>query len=112
MKVYVPVDDLSDYSCYTIFDANTIRAYKNNLQVGNNDYTDFYISSHYLSKDGTQIIESTQEFPICSQATNITNDYWYRLDLAHCVIIVMFFVIFIYFTFKVFSRMFGRWLKI
>lgn len=111
--VYVPYDNKTDYKCYTIFDSNTIRAYKNEPQINsNNDYVDFYFNSHYISKIGTQFIESTQELPNCIASDNITNDYWYRLDLAHIIVIVSFFIFFICLTIKVFSRMFGRWLKI
>lgn len=111
--VYVPFNNKNDYKCYTIYDSNTIRAYKNDPQINsNNDYVDFYINSHYISKIGSQYIESTQELPLCIANDNITNDYWYRLDLAHILVVVSFFLMFIFFTFKVFSRMFGRWLKI
>ena len=42
MKVYVPVNDINDYACYTVFDSNTIRAYKQTPTINaNNEYTDF-----------------------------------------------------------------------
>lgn len=110
---YVPFDNKDDYQCYTVYDSNTIRAYKNEPLINsNNEYTDFYINSHYISKSGFQYIETTQELPLCINKDYITNDYWYRLDLAHILVIVSFFLMFIFFTFKVFSRMFGRWLKV
>lgn len=113
MKIYVPIDDYeNDYSCYAIYDSNTIRAYKNQPQLGDNNFTDYFINSHYISKNGVQHIESIQELPLCENLDNITNNYWYRLDLSHIIVIVMFFLIFIFLTYKVFSRLFGRWLKL
>lgn len=110
---YVPYDNKNDYACYTLYDSNTIRAYKQTPQVSaNNEYTDFYLNSHYISKMGYQYIESTQELPLCISNENITNDYWYRLDLAHIIVVVSFFLMFLFFTFKVFARLFGRWLKV
>lgn len=110
--VYVPYEDIEDFSCYTVYDNYTIRAYENDLQVGSNSYTDFYVNSHYLQKNGVENFTTVSEFPSCINVDNLTNDYWYRLDLAHILIIVSFFLVFIYFTFKVFSRIFGRWLKV
>ena len=112
MKVYVPVNDISDYSCYVVFDSQTIRAYKNNPQLGVNNYTDFYYNSHYMQKDGIQTISSSQELPQCLNSNYVTNDYYYRLDLAHIFVICGFILLLLYFTYRVFSRLFGRWLKI
>lgn len=112
MKLYVPFNNINNYRCYAVFDSNTIRAYYNEPQLGNNTYTDIYVNSHYLTKEGTQVIESTQELPLCTDISQITNDYWHRLDLAHIIVITMFFLIFIFLTYKIFSRMFGRWLKL
>ena len=111
-KIYFPVDNINDYSCYIIYDSNTLRAYNNSPIIGNNSYTDFYVNSHYLTKNGVQVIESTQELPLCISSDNITNDYWYRLDLAHILVIVLFILLFIFITFKIFARLFGRWLKV
>ena len=112
MKVYVPVSAINDYSCYVIYDPNTIRAYLDSPHLGDNAYTDFYISSHYLEKNGVQNISSSIEFPQCENINRFTNDYWYRLDLAHIIVIVSFILLILYFTYRVFARMFGRWLKI
>lgn len=112
MKIYMPVNSVNDFSCYVIYDSETIRAFVDNPHIGQNAYTDFYINSHYLSKEGVQEITSSLEFPQCENIHRITNDYYYRNDFAHIVVIVMFVVFFILLTIKVFSRMFGRWLKI
>ena len=57
--IYVPVDDISDYSCYVVYDSQTIRAYYSSPVIGDNNYTDFYVNSHYLSSEGVQNISST-----------------------------------------------------
>lgn len=111
--VYVPYDNKNDYSCYTLYDSNTIRAYKHSPQVSaNNEYIDFYINSHYISKMGFQYIETTEELPLCISNENITNDYWYRFDISHIVVVVSFFLFFIFLTLKVISRLFGRWFRL
>ena len=112
MKVYVPVENINDYSCYVVYDSQTIRAYENTVQLGNNNYTDFYYQAHYMQKSGVQNISSSQELPQCLNSDYITNDYYYRLDLAHIFVICGFILLLLYFTFKVFSRLFGRWLKV
>lgn len=111
-RLYVPVPALNDYSCYVIYDSNTIRAYVDFPHLGNNAYTDFYISSHYLEKNGVQDITSSVELPQCENINRLTNDYWYRLDLAHIIVIATFILLFIFLTYKIIARMFGRWLKI
>lgn len=112
MKIYLPVESVNDYSCYVVYDSQTIRAYNNTPVVGNNSFTDFYLNTHYLSKTGTQVISSTPELPVCMSSDLITNDYMYRLDLSHILVIVSFILMLIFFTFKVFARLFGRWLKL
>lgn len=111
-KYYVPVSNINDYSCYIVYDSQTIRAYKNNLQIGNNDYTDFFVNSHYMEKDGTQVIQSTVEMPVCINVDNITNDKFYRNDIAHILVFASFTLFFIFLAIKIFSRIFGKWMKL
>lgn len=111
-NVYLPIDDFSSYSCYVVFNKDIIRAYKNSPVVGENIYTDFYINSHYIYSNGIQNITDTRELPVCLSSDIFTNKSEYRNDFSHILIIILFFLIIIYFSYKIFSRLFGRWLKI
>lgn len=111
-KIYLPISDFSDYSCYVVYDSGVIRAYENNLQVGNNSYRDYYINSHYIYKDGVQIITDSREFPVCLSSNELTNNKYYRFDLAHILVISSFILFFMILSFKVFARLFGKWLKV
>lgn len=109
-KIFVPVSNVNDFVCYTVYDSNTIRAFSNQVQAGQNDFTDYFINSHYLKKEGSVIL-SSNDIPTCLNTDLITNDIIYRTDLSDTLIIVMFFIIFIVFITKIFGRIFGRWLK-
>lgn len=111
-KLYVPYENVNDYSCYVVYDCNTIRAYKNNLVVGNNNYTDFFVNSHYMSKDGVENFQATTDFPVCLTQDKITNDYYYRNDIAHILIFASFVLFFIFLAVRIFSRIFGKWMKL
>lgn len=109
MTIFLP--DTS-YACYEIRDANTIRAYETQPRVnGSSDYTDYYINSHYIFKNGTSTWSQYATLPTCSGATFTTNVF-YRNDMGD--ILLMFFIILLvcfYFPYRVISRAFGRWLK-
>lgn len=111
-NIYLPIEDFKSFSCYVVYNKDTIRAYKNNPTLGENIYTDFYINSHYIQKNGVQNIIDSIELPICMSVDNLTNKPEYRNDFSHILIIILFFLIIIYFAYKIFSRLFGRWLKI
>lgn len=111
MKIYVPSYNSSN--CVVLQNNNTIRVY-NTVPTQNStvSYTDYYISSSYLSNIGTQTFNQYSTVPTCISSSNITTDFYYRLDLDK--ILVCFFIIVIicfYFPFRLFSRIFGRWLK-
>lgn len=110
-KIYVPVENINNNYCYEVLDSQTIRVFPNSLVVGDNSYTDYYINSHYLYKEG--IINLLDVSTVnCVSKENITNDYYYRNDLAHIIIICSFVLLLLYFCYRVFARMFGRWLKL
>ena len=111
-KYYVPVESISDYSCYVVFDSNTIRAYYYQPVIGTNLYTDFYVNSHYMQKEGSQEISNTIELPLCLSSDDITNDYYYRNDISHIIVIVCFVLFFIFLAIRIFSRLFGKWMKL
>lgn len=114
--IYVP--DTS-YQCYVLVNKDTIRAYQtkpyhpgNNQQI-NINYRDYYITSNYLYTDGTQSFGNYSTIPICLDSDIITNDFYYRNDFDSILFIFVVLCIFIiYIPYKIFSRLFGRWLKV
>ena len=110
--IYVP--DTENYECFVVNSDTTIRAYKeiptNNSSI---DYRDYYYTSNYLYKDGTQNFSNYTTLPVCLDNSKITTNYFYRNDFPD--ILIMFFIlaiVLIYFPFRIFSRAFGRWLRI
>ena len=113
--IYVPYENVSDYACYVVYDKDTIRAYIQTPQISStSDYRDFYINSHYIYRQGSQTWGNyNPNLTTCLSTSQITNDFYYRNDLSD--ILVCFFIISlvcVYFPYKIFSRAFGRWLKI
>ena len=108
-KIYVPYENKSDYACYSVLDSGTIRAYKQNLS-NNNDiqYTDFFVNSHYLQKDGVQHIQNKDLITCVND--NVTNDYYYRNDFPMILItFVLLVIICFYVPWKIFIRLFRRY---
>ena len=110
-NIYLPVDSVSDFACYSVVDKDTIRAYSQRPQLNSSsNYVDFYINSHYLEKEGTQTWGSyIQYLPVCISENSITNDFYYRNDLPGILIIFTIFSIFIFLIpIKIFLRLFRR----
>lgn len=108
-KLYVPNYD--NYACIIVYNSNTIRAYKQ-YPLANNyaDYDDFFINSHYISNSGTQHWYQTSTLPECISPENLTDDFYYRNDLADILIIFLIFLIVGFrFPWKILCRMFRRW---
>lgn len=104
-----------NYPCYVIQDKDTIRAYHTQpYNPGYNQsvaiaYTDYYINSHYLEKEGSQNFNYNTTLPTCINKNNLTNEFYYRNDFDSILIIFMIIVIFgIYLPIKIFSRLFKR----
>lgn len=113
--IYVPFENITDFKCYTIYDKDTIRAYVQTPQIGgSSNYTDYYVNSHYLSRNGTQQWgQYTQSLPVCVDTNKITNDFYYRNDLSNILTIFLILCIFcVFIPYKIFSRAFGRWFKV
>lgn len=114
-NIYLPIDNVNDFVCYTIYDKDTIRAYHTLPQVdSSSEYVDFYINSHYLEKTGTQTWGQWQSYlPTCLPSNSITTDVYYRTDFDSILIIfLILFIFIIVLPYKIMSRAFGRWLKI
>lgn len=115
MKLFVPVENISDYACYSVYDRETIRAYRTMPRVdSSSDYTDFFVNSHYLEKTGTQTWSNYySNLPVCVDNASLTNSYVYRNDFAEILIIFLIFVFVIYFIvsklLKTLFRGFKKW---
>lgn len=111
VNIYLPVDNVSDFACYSVYDKDTIRAYVTMPQVNSSsNYVDFYINSHYLEREGTQQWgQYTQYLPTCIGNDAITNNYYYRNDFSSILLIFTIFTIFgILIPIKIFLRLFRR----
>lgn len=113
MRIYVP-NDTTYNKCYVLQNENVIRGYdripSNNT---NYNYRDYYIHSDYIYKDGSGNWSQYTTLPTCLPNSDITNDFYYRVDFDK--ILVIFFILLIfcfYFPYRLVSRIFGRWLKL
>lgn len=110
-NIFLPVDNVSDFACYSVLDKDTIRAYSSMPQINtSSNYVDFYINSHYLEKEGTQTWGSyAQYLPTCISSSAITNDFYYRNDMPDILIMFIILCIFVFLIpLKVFLRLFRR----
>lgn len=110
--VYLPIDNVDDFACYSVYDKDTIRAYKTKPSINSNsDYVDFFVNSHYLSKTGNQSWgQWNSTLPVCLSTSSITNEIEYRFDYFEslALFILLLFVLF-WFPLKLtFFRLFRR----
>lgn len=107
-KVYLPTQYLNK-PCYVIND-NYIRVYNTiNLNQQNVVY-DVYFRSDYLVRQTTATYNSNT---LCDTINTYTDTIYYRYDISD--ILLIFFILFLFIfmlPYKIFSRVFGRWLKI
>lgn len=110
MTIYLPD---TNYACFVVQDSNTIRAYETMPSYNSSsNYTDYYVNSHYMFRNGTQQWNNYSTLPTCSGATFTTNVF-YRNDID--AIMITFFIILLvcfWFPYRIIARAFGRWLKI
>lgn len=114
-NIYLPIDSVNDFACYSVYDKDTIRAYKTMPTInGSSDYVDFFINSHYLENEGTQSWgQWTNYLPTCISPSAITNDYYYRTDMPEILTMVIIIAIcVIYLPYKIIARLFGRYLQL
>lgn len=89
-KIYVPVEEVSDYACYSVYSSEIIRAYKTRpANNSSSDYVNFYINSHYFTTEGTQSWTNYSTLPVCESTDKITNFYAYRNDFADILVIAL-----------------------
>lgn len=104
-KIYIPTQYLN-YSCKVV-NNDYIRVYTNN---NNTTWTDIYFKSDYYLKNGQSTYSNNVT---CDSLNTYTDNFFYRYDFDKSILI--FFIIAIvcfWFPYKVFSRAFGRWLRI
>ena len=111
--IYVPNDTIYN-KCYVVQNEDVIRGYDRVPSYNTSyNYRDYYIHSDYIFKDNSGQWNQYSTLPICLSSSDITNDYYYRVDFSNILIIFLVFSIFIiYLPYKIFSRLFGRWLKL
>ena len=108
-KIYLPT--ISNNNCVEVRDKDTIRVWESRPQQNNQyyNYTDYYINSHYLTKNGSQQFNQYSSIPTCVDHANVSDDYFYRNDITDILItftILMLFVVYI--PLKIFMRFFRR----
>ena len=110
-NIYLPIDNVNDFACYSIYDKDTVRAYYTKPALdSSSEYVDFYINSHYLEKTGIQSWgQWNSSLPTCLSSNTITTDYYYRNDFPDILLIfIIFAIVGIYLPFKLFSRIFRK----
>lgn len=108
--IYVPED--SNFSaCYVVNSADTIRAYSTSPTTNSSvNYRDYYYNGHYIYKDGVQTFSQYSTLPICLASSEVSHNVWYRNDLDSILIIFLILtLVIIYFPYKLFSRLLGKW---
>lgn len=108
--IYVP--DLDNYKCYVVQSDTILRAYKQIPQQNSTvEYRDYYYTSNYLYKDGTQSFSNYSILPVCLSSSQLTTEVYYRNDFDSILIIFLILSIFgFYIPIKIFSRLFRRFL--
>lgn len=110
-NIYLPIDNVNDFACFSIYDKDTVRAYKTQPQLdSSSEYVDFYINSHYLQKTGIQSWgQWNSSLPTCISSDSVTTDFYYRNDFPDILLIfIIFAIVGIYLPFKLFSRIFRK----
>lgn len=110
-NIYLPIKNVNDFACYSIYDKETVRAYYTKPALDtSSEYVDFYINSHYLQKTGTQSWgQWNTALPTCLSSDSITIDYYYRNDFPDILLIfIIFAIVGIYLPFKLISRIFRK----
>lgn len=108
--IYLPIDDFSSYSCYYVYDKDTIRVYDSLPQLNtSSNYTDYFLNSHYLTKSGSQTWGNYSQLPVCENVNKFTNDIYYRNDMPSILLMFLIFCIFcFYIPFKIVKSFFKK----
>ena len=111
--IYMPEDNTYN-KCYVVQSEGVIRGYDRVPQLNTNyNYRDYYVNSNYIYRDNSGQWNQYSTLPTCLSSSVITNDYYYRNDFdSICIIFLIFALFIIYLPYKLWSRLFGRWLKL
>lgn len=111
-KIYVP--DIVSTNCAYMQSNNVLRVYEHEPQAGQTvSYIDYFVDNHYLYRTGSTSFSAYSTFPQCIAFENTTQDFFYRTDFDSILVIFLILSIFVvYLPLKLFSRLFGRWLKL
>lgn len=104
--IYVPTNLSDNNYCYEFIDTNIIREYETiNLNQENN-YTDYNTANHYSSYSSKEYITKQ---PNCLDHNSLTNNFYYRNDFSHILVIffIMSIVIF-YIPYKIILRFYRK----
>lgn len=102
--IYIPSEYINN--CNVVHNGY-IRSYLDNTYTS---YVDIFPKQDYMVQAGTL---SVPDSPICDTLNAYSTDIWYRCDITLILINVLIIAIFgIYFPYRIFSRLFGRWLKL
>ena len=104
--IYLP-NDLLLKDCKVV-NENYVRVYDNSNYTS---WTDVYFKSGYYLKRGYSTYGATNV--VCDTLNTYSDSIFYRYDLADSLTIFLIISIFcFYIPYKIFSRAFGRWLRI
>lgn len=108
--MYVP--NYESGNCAYLYNDNFIRVYETTPSYNSTiNYTDYLITSHYISRNGTQTFNSYSTLPVCSD--NVSTNFYDRVDIFEIIIIFVIFISINYFMIsKLYKALFrGRALK-
>ena len=92
--IYVP--NYQNYACVSVYNNETLRAYETTPTINSNiNYTDYFVNSHYLSRDGVQNFSQYSTLPTC--INNLTDNFYYRNDFSEVLIVFIILSIFAFY---------------
>lgn len=107
-NVYLPN---IDYPCIIVYDNDTIRAYHSRPSIESTvTYTDYYVNSHYLQKEGTQSFgRYNTNLPNCLDSNIFTNNVYYRNDITSILVGFLIISLIVFgIPLKIITRLFKR----
>lgn len=112
-KVYLP-ETINNNQCVVVQTDGRIRVYDSrpNGTQQNVTYRDYYLREDYLMTSSSTTWNAYTSIT-CMDSSQFTTDQWYRPDIWQTFICTFFIALIgFYLPFKIFARMFGRWLKL
>ena len=110
-KIYVPENYINKF-CVEFYGHNVLCVYdKKPALDSDSTYTDFYTDMDYYSKTGyVSWGQWSSSLPVCVPSSNLVSDVYYRVDFPNILMTIFIFLILLfYFSYRIISRVFGRW---